>query len=176
MAGGPVRNRELISHHQPEEFGKDQKETRHVWPPPRILLSGVHLDWTRRAPPGKTESEWLAKDNLETNPITIKPKTASPVTELFSLGSLTLLLSTRVPFPSKISCFVSTCVSLDNSFLSVREESWKGVPFPATTTLIKATFGKTVLRKGKINCQNKKWYVLQNYLCMCTDIYHHPQC
>jgi len=48
------------------------------------------------------------------------------------LGSLTLLLSTRVPFPSKISCFVSTRVSSDNSFPSVRQEPsfgpWKGSP------------------------------------------------
>ena len=32
------------------------------------------------------------------------------------LGSLTLLLSARVPFPNKVSCFVSTRVSSDNSF------------------------------------------------------------
>ena len=30
------------------------------------------------------ESEWLAKDNLETNPITIKPETVSHVAEQFS--------------------------------------------------------------------------------------------
>ena len=36
-------NMELISHHQPEEFRKGQKETPRVRPPPRILLSGVHL-------------------------------------------------------------------------------------------------------------------------------------
>ena len=35
---------------------------------------------------------------------------------------LTLLLSTRVSFPNKISCFVSTCVSLDNSLPSVQQE------------------------------------------------------
>ena len=38
-----------------------------------------------------------------------------------------------MPFPNKISCFVSRCVSSDNSFLSVREEPsfgpWKGSPF-----------------------------------------------
>ena len=49
------------------------------------------------------------------------------------LGSLTLLLSTRVPFPNKVSCFVSTCVSSDNSFPSVRQEpsfgAWKGSAF-----------------------------------------------
>ena len=37
------------------------------------------------------------------------------------------------PFPNKISCFVSTCDSLDNSFPSVRQEPsfgpWKGSPF-----------------------------------------------
>ena len=35
--------------------------------------------------------------------------------------------------PNKISCFVSTCVSSDNSFPSVRQEPsfgpWKGSPF-----------------------------------------------
>ena len=49
------------------------------------------------------------------------------------LGSLTLLLSTRVPLPNEISCSVSTCVSSDNSFPSVRQEPgfgpWKGSPF-----------------------------------------------
>ena len=123
---------ELISLHQPEELRKGQKETPHDQPPPRILLSGIHLGWTRRAPPERTESEWLAKDSPETNPITIKPETASHVTAVL-LGSLTLLLSTRVPFPNKISCFVSTCVFLDNSFQSVRQEPsfrpWKGSPF-----------------------------------------------
>ena len=38
-----VRNTELISHHQPEEFRKSQKETPHVLPPPRILLAGIHV-------------------------------------------------------------------------------------------------------------------------------------
>ena len=50
-----------------------------------------------------------------------------------SPGFLTLLLSTWVPFPNKISCFISTCMSLDNSFLSVRQEPsfgpWKGSLF-----------------------------------------------
>ena len=54
----------------------------------------------------------------------------SHVAELFSW---VLLLSTWVPFPNKMSCFVSTCVSLDNSFPSVRQEPvlgpWKGSPF-----------------------------------------------
>ena len=54
------------------------------------------------APPGRTlESEWLAKDNQETNPITIKPETAEPRGRAVLLGSLTLLLSTQCPFPIK---------------------------------------------------------------------------
>ena len=49
------------------------------------------------------------------------------------LGFLTLLLSMWVPFPNKMSCFVSACVSLDNSFPNVRQEPsfgpWKGPAF-----------------------------------------------
>ena len=85
---------------------------------------------------------WRQKQGFQMN---LKPMTASitnvkqiPMSSQINiksllLGSLTLLLSTRVPFPNKISCFVSTCVSLDNSFLSVRQECtlgpWKGSPF-----------------------------------------------
>ena len=78
-----------------------------------------------------SKSEQLAKDNPETNPITIKPETVShePRGRAVLLGSLTLLLSTQVPFSNKISCFVSTRVYLDNSFLSVRQEpSFRGPP------------------------------------------------
>ena len=62
--------------------------------------------------------------------------------------SLTLLLSTRVPFPNKISCFVSTCVSLGNSFPSVRQEPsfrpWKGFPFlQQMATLVGFFFAET---------------------------------
>ena len=47
-----------------------------------------------------------------------------------------LLLSAQAPLPYKVSCFVSTCISSDNSFSSIRQEPilgpWKGVPLPAT--------------------------------------------
>ena len=52
---------------------------------------------TRKDP----ESEWLAKDNPETNPITIKPETASHVTELFSWVSLPYCSPPGCPFPIK---------------------------------------------------------------------------
>ena len=63
----------------------------------------------------------------------IPPVHCEPCGGTVLLGFLTLLLSTRVPFPNKISCFVSTYVSSDNSFLSVRQEPsfgpWKGSLF-----------------------------------------------
>ena len=45
-----------------------------------------HPSWLNKACATRkdSESEWLAKDNPETNPITIKPGTASHVIELFS--------------------------------------------------------------------------------------------
>ena len=44
-----VRNMELMRHHPPEEFRKGHKETPPVWPPPRILLAGIHEEglWVR---------------------------------------------------------------------------------------------------------------------------------
>ena len=112
---------ELISHHQPEEFGKGQKETPRVHQLPRIPLDSIHLGWVMRVTRKDSELEWLAKDNPVTNPITIKPENASHVAEQFSWVPLPTALH-QVPFPNKISCFVSTCVSLDNSFLSVTQE------------------------------------------------------
>ena len=51
-----------------------------------------------------------------------KTRHCEPPGRAVFLGFLTLLLSTHVPFPNKISCVVSTCVSSDNSFPSVRQE------------------------------------------------------
>ena len=72
---------------------------------------------------------------------------------LFSISTvllcfLTLLPSTRVPFPIKISCFVSTRVSSDNSFPSVRQEPsfgpWKGSAFlQQMATLVGLLFAET---------------------------------
>ena len=40
--GGPS-NEHRTSHRHPEEFGKGQKETPCVLPPPRLLLAGIHF-------------------------------------------------------------------------------------------------------------------------------------
>ena len=62
-----------------------------------------HPSWLNKACTTRkdSESEWLAKDNLETNPITIKPETASHVTELFSWIPLPYCSPPGCPFPIK---------------------------------------------------------------------------
>ena len=71
-----------------------------------------HPSWLNKAYTTRkdSESEWLAKDNPETNPITIKPETASPVAELFSWVLLPYCSPPRCPFPIKslaLSAYVS---------------------------------------------------------------------
>ena len=51
------------------------------------------------------ESEWLAKDNPETNPVTIKPETASYVAEQFSWVPLPSCSPPGCPFPIKSLAF-----------------------------------------------------------------------
>ena len=65
-----------------------------------------HPSWLNKAWTSRKyfESEWLAKDNPETNPITIKPETASHVTELFWV-LLPYCSPPRCPFPIKSLAF-----------------------------------------------------------------------
>ena len=108
-----VRKVELTSNHQREEFGQGPKETpvQMSYQPPRIHLSGIHLGATRKDP----ESERLAKDNLETNPITTKSKSSSHVAEQSSWISLPYCSPPGCPFPIK-SLALSAHVSLNSSF------------------------------------------------------------
>ena len=93
-----------------------------------------HPHWLNKACTTRkdSESEWLAKDNLETNTITMKLETASHVTEQFSWVPLSYCSPPKCPFPIK-SLALSAHVSLDNSFLSIRQEPsfrpWKESPF-----------------------------------------------
>ena len=114
---------ELISHHQLEEFGKSQKETPRVWLPPRILLTGIHLGWVMCAPPGRTlESEQLAKDHPETNPIIIKPKTASHMADQYYWFPLPYFSLPMCPFPIK-SLALSAHVSPQTIHFQVLDKS-----------------------------------------------------
>ena len=62
-----------------------------------------HPSWMNKACTTKkdSESEWLAKDNPETNPITIKPETVSHMAEQFSWVPLPYCSPPRRPFPIK---------------------------------------------------------------------------
>ena len=91
--------------------------------------------WARQC---KGQVRWLARDKPETNPIPIKSESVSHVAEQFSWVPLPDCSLPRYPF-SIVLCFISRYVSLDNSFLSVRQEptlkskpafrAWKGFPF-----------------------------------------------
>ena len=117
-----VRNMELRRHHQLGEFRKGQKDIPHVLQtsqnPPGWNPSWLSNACTTRKDP---ESERWTRDNLETDPVTIKPCGWTVL-----LGSLTLMLSAQASFANTVSCFVSSSVSSDNSFLSVRQEPIPG--------------------------------------------------
>ena len=85
---------------------------------------------TRKDP----ESELLAKDNPVTNPITIKPKTASHIAEQFWIP-LPYCSPPQCPFPIK-TLALSASVSPQKILLQVltRAHSWalEGAPLPAT--------------------------------------------
>ena len=104
--GGPNRN--MVCRHRkltrriregPKEGGDDQ--------PPRILRTGIHLGWEMCAPPERTLSQtmgqarWLARDNPETNPITIESETESHLAEQFSWVPLLCCSPPGCPFPIK---------------------------------------------------------------------------
>ena len=97
---------ELTSYHQPEEFGKGPKERGNA--SPYVLPTSQNPSrWNpsrlsnARATSKDPDSERLARDNPEANPITIKPETASHVAEPFSWGPLPCCSPPGRPFPIK---------------------------------------------------------------------------
>jgi len=96
--GGPAKEHGTNKPPPTRRVPERSKGDTTFWPPPRILLSGIHLGWTRLAPPGRTLSQnnWLKT----TNPITIKPETASHVAELFWVP-LPYCSPPGCPFPIK---------------------------------------------------------------------------
>ena len=96
-----VRTTELTSHHQPEEFGKGQKERGDANPyilPTSQNISPWNPSWLIDVPRKDSKTEGLARDNLETNPIAIKPKTVSHVAEQSSWVPLPCCSLSRHPF------------------------------------------------------------------------------
>ena len=76
---------EITSYHQAELFRKDHKErgaaSSYVLPTFQNPCGWNPFDWAMPVPLGKTRSEWLARDNPESNHTTIKPKTVSYMAE-----------------------------------------------------------------------------------------------
>ena len=124
---------------EPKEGGYDQ--------PPRAPLVRIHSGWEMCMSSQRTLSQttgqarWLARGNLETNPFTIKPETVSHMAEQFSWVPFSCCSLSKCPFSNSLF-FVSTCISWDNSLLSVRKEStlrpWKGPPSCYKTTQVDA--------------------------------------
>ena len=96
-----------------------------------------HQFWLNKACTTRkdSESEWLAKDNPETNPITIKPETARHVAELFSWVPLPSCSPLGCPFPIKFLA-LSADVSPRTIHFRVLDKSPvlgpERDPFPAT--------------------------------------------
>ena len=125
--------------------GSPGKEHRTNKPPPTrrvqerpkwdttCLTTSQNPRWLNKACTTRkdTGSEWLAKDNLDTNPITIKPKT-EPCGRAVFLVPLPYCSLPGQLFPLK-SLALSAHISSDNSFPSVRQEPsfgpWKGSLF-----------------------------------------------
>ena len=148
----PVRSTELTSHNQPEEFEKGQKEMTRVLPPSRILV-GIHLGWAMRASSGPRVriigQIWprnKSHDHDTWDCHRHKTWDCEPCVRAVLLGPLTLLLSAWVPLPNKVSCFVSTCISSDNSFLNVKQglplRPWNGSPLLETSPIHNSASGR----------------------------------
>ena len=123
--GGPGKEHEANKPPSTTRVQEKSKGGARCLPPPRILLTGIPLGWVCHQ-----ETEQLAKDNLETNPITIKPETANHVAEKFSWVPLPYCSPPRHPIPNKTSCFVSMCVP--QCLTRAHFQALAGVPLPAT--------------------------------------------
>ena len=93
------------------------------------ILQGRILEWVAfpfsrgsSQPRKDSESEWLAKDNLESNTITIKSETVSHVAEQFSWVPLPCCSPPRCPFTIK-SLALSAHVSPRIIYFQVLVES-----------------------------------------------------
>ena len=101
MTGGPAKEHKT---NKPPPTGRVRERSKGdtTCPTTSQNPSLWHPSWLNKACTRKdSESEQLAKDNRETNPITIKPETASHVAELFSWVPLPYCSPPRCRFPIK---------------------------------------------------------------------------
>ena len=93
---------ELTSHHQPGKVKRRHHVSDHF--PESSLLASI-LTEQRWATRKDQELEWLARDNPESNPVTIKPKTVSHLAVQVSWIPLPSSSLPRHPFPIKSLAF-----------------------------------------------------------------------
>ena len=111
MTGGPGKE-QGTNKPPPTRRVPERSKGDNTCPTTSQNLSLWHPSWLNKVCTSRkdSESEWLAKDNLETNPITIKPETASHVAELFSWVPLPYCSPPGCPCPIK-SLALTTHVS-----------------------------------------------------------------
>ena len=129
MTGGPGKEYET---NKPLSTGRVQKKlTGDITFPTTCQNPPLwHPSWlsnvcTSRKDP---ESEQFGQRQPRNQSHPHKTRACEPCGRAALLASLTLLLSSRVSLSRKISCFVSLCVCLDNSFLSVRQDPIHSLP------------------------------------------------
>jgi len=100
MTGGPGKEHGT---NKPPPTGRVRERSKAgaTCPTPPRILSGIHLVKQGLHHQEGLWVRWLAKDNPETNPITIKPGTASHVAELFSWVPLPSCSPSGCTFPIK---------------------------------------------------------------------------
>ena len=102
MTGGPGKEYRTNT---PPPTGRVQERSKGdtTCPTTSQNPSHWHPSWLNKActTSKDSESEWLAKDSLETNPITIKPETVSHVAEQFSWVLLPYCSPPGCHFPIK---------------------------------------------------------------------------
>ena len=128
MTGGPGKEQGT---NKPPPTGRVKERTKGdtTCPTTSQNPSLLHASWLNKACTTRkdSESEWLAKDNPETNPITIKPETGSHVAEQFSWVPLPYCSPPRCPFSIK-SLALSAHVSPWTVHFQVLDKSLVSVP------------------------------------------------
>ena len=140
ITGGPGKEHRT---NKPPPTGRVQDRSKGdtTFPTTSQNPSLQHTSWLNKAYTTRkdSESEWLAKDNPETNPITIKRETVSSVAELFSWVSLPYCSPLGCPFPIK-SLALSAHVSPQTIHFQVLDKSpvlGPGRGPPSCNTIIK---------------------------------------
>ena len=141
---GPGKEHNAVAENWPAEFEKGPKGGRRLRStyPINLAETSVLKSILAERCAYHQDTPWVrpnmgqTRDNLETNPITVKPKTVSHMATQFFWVPLINFSSPQASVPNKVFCFVSMCGSLDNSFPSVRQEPLlgPGKPFSSDKT------------------------------------------